>query len=85
MNILNTRDGLLKRIHDKRRNIKSYVKDIEPVGIRLTNLNIICGAIATVFTATPALGGETLLGVPGISRLSRMGGLSREITNPKGI
>lgn len=67
MNIPNTRDGLMKRIRDKRRSIKSYIDNIEPAGNRLTNLNIISGAIATILTASPAIGGDALLDALGSS------------------
>lgn len=67
MNTPKTHDVLMKRIGDKRRNIKSYIGNIEPAGNRLTNLNIISGAIATIITATPAIGGEALLDVLGSS------------------
>jgi hypothetical protein len=63
MDDISTQYGLQKRIRDKRRNIKSYIENMEPIGIRLTNLNIICGAIATVFTATPAIGGSAVLDI----------------------
>ena len=56
---------LLKRIRDKRRDIKVFLNRHEPLGTRLTNVNIVCGAVATVLTATPAIGGETLMDVFG--------------------
>jgi hypothetical protein len=57
MNSPNTTEGLLKRIKNKRREIKSFLS----LGTRLTYLNIICGSIATVLTAVPAIGGKTVL------------------------
>lgn len=60
MNSPETRDILLKRIRDKRDRIKLFLSNLEPTGIRLTNFNIICGAIATVLTATPAISGKEL-------------------------
>ena len=61
MNSFDTRESLLKRIKDRRRSIKSFLSSLEPAGTRLTNFNIICGAIATVLTATPAIGGKTMM------------------------
>ena len=55
-----TSDGLLKKIRAKRRRIATFVEKLEPRGVRLTNLSIVCGAIATVLTAGPAIGGKTL-------------------------
>jgi hypothetical protein len=55
-----TFDGLLRRLHDKRRRIAAFVNKYEPRGARLTNLGIICGAIATALTAAPAIGGLRL-------------------------
>lgn len=65
MNDLDKRENLVKRIKDKRRSTKSYIDNFEPVGNRLTNLNIISGAVATLLTASPAIGGEALLDVIG--------------------
>jgi hypothetical protein len=56
-----TPQTLLKRIKERRRSIKSFIQHLEPKGILLTNVNIICSAIATVLTAGPAIGGKTLL------------------------
>jgi hypothetical protein len=67
MNSLNTREDLLKRIRNKRRSIRSYLNHLEPTGMRLANFNIICGAIATVLTAAPAIGGSALIDVIGSS------------------
>lgn len=65
-----TNDAMLKRIRAKRRRIAAFVTTLEPRGVRLNNLSIICGSIATVLTAGPAIGGQTLtdaLGGPGNS------------------
>jgi hypothetical protein len=56
---------LIKRIRDRRRSIKTFIRDLEPKGIRLTNFNIVCSAIATLLTAAPALFGKTLADVLG--------------------
>jgi hypothetical protein len=56
-----THESLLKRIRDRRRRIESFIGSLEPTGARLTNFNIVCGAVATVLTATPAIGGKPLL------------------------
>jgi len=59
--------SFLKRIKDRRRTIRSFVDALEPKGIRLTNLNIVCSAIATLLTATPAVLGKKLTDVLGSS------------------
>lgn len=53
-------ETLLQKIRDKRRRIAAFVSDLEPQGVRLTNLGIICGSVATALTAMPAIGGKTL-------------------------
>lgn len=67
MNTHNTREDLLKRIKNKRRSIRAYLDHLEPTGVRLANVNIISGAIATVLTAAPAIGGSALIDVLGNS------------------
>lgn len=62
-----TSESLLKRIRDRRRSIKWFIGNLEPTGTRLTNFNIMCGAIATALTATPAIGGKTLTDALGIT------------------
>jgi len=62
-----TRESLLKRLRDRRRSIKWFIDNLEPTGTRLTNFNIVCGAIATALTATPAIGGKPLMDVLGIT------------------
>ena len=62
-----THENLLKRIREKRRSIKWFIDNLEPTGTRLTNFNIICGAIATALTATPAIGGKPLMDAFGIT------------------
>src|SRR5450631_3660009 len=69
MNKSETPQNLSKRIKDRRRNIQSFVKNIEPKGVLLTNVNIICSAIATLLTATPAIGGKSLMNALGGSSL----------------
>jgi len=65
MNSLNTHEDLhrdedlLKRIRNKRRSIKSFLSTLEPKSIRLTNLNVVCGAIATGLTTIAAIWGKT--------------------------
>ena len=58
---------MLKRIRNKRRSIQSFVNNLKPRGTRLTNFNIVCGAIATVLTAAPAIGGKTVIEALGSS------------------
>jgi len=50
---------LLEKIQDKRYEIDTFLATKEPRNRRLTNIAIICGAIASVLTAGPALGGNT--------------------------
>ncbi len=61
MNIPEASEVLMKRIRDKQRNIERYIETIEPRGNRLTTFNIVCGAIATLLAALPAIGGKTVL------------------------
>ncbi len=56
-----TPEGLLKRIKDRRRSIRAFVRNLEPKGILLTNVNIVCSAIATFITGLPAILGKTLM------------------------
>lgn len=56
-----TPQSLLKRIKERRHSIRSFVKNLEPKGVLLTNVNIVCSTIATLLTAGPALGGKTLM------------------------
>ena len=66
MSTAETPKSLLKRIKDRRRSIRSFIKHVEPRGVLLTNVNIVCSAIATVLTAGPAIGGKTLMdAIPG--------------------
>ena len=67
MSTSETPQSLLKRIKDRRRSIRSFVKNLEPNGALLTNVNIICSAIATLLTAAPAIGGKTLMDAVGAS------------------
>ena len=57
----NISEDLLKRIRNKRRSIRLFLNDLKPKATRLTNINIICGAIATLLTAVPAVGGKTVI------------------------
>lgn len=61
MSTAETPKSLLKRIKDRRRSIHSFIKHVEPKGVLLTNVNIICSAVATVLTAGSAIGGEKLI------------------------
>lgn len=58
---------LLSRIRRRRHNIRVFVEQLQPTGRLLTNVNIVFGALATVFTVTPAIGGKALLDVIGES------------------
>ena len=58
---LRKHEHLMKRIKGRRRNIQSFVSNLEPKGVLLTNVNIICSAIATFLTAAPAVGGKSLM------------------------
>ncbi len=58
---------LLSRIRRRRHNIRVFVEHLQPTGRLLTNVNIVFGALATVFTVTPAIGGKALLDVIGES------------------
>lgn len=62
-----THEGLLKRINDRRRSIQLFVNNVEPKGVMLTNVNIVCSAIATFLTAAPAIGGKSLMDAIGAS------------------
>jgi len=59
--------SFLKRLRNRRRTINSFIKHLEPKGVRLTNINIICSAVATLLTAGPAIGGKTLFDTIGVS------------------
>lgn len=62
---------LLQRIKARRSDITQYVSDIEPRGTRLTNISIICSAVASVLTAGPALGGTSFTeGIQNILRIA---------------
>ena len=60
-----TLEALLQKIREKRRLIAAFVSRLEPTGARLTNLSIVCGAVATALTAGPAIGGKTFTNVLG--------------------
>ena|SRR6266850_2844829 len=53
-------ESLLGRIREKRKRIVGYVAASEQRSTRLTNISIICGGLATLFTAGPAIGGQSL-------------------------
>lgn len=61
MSTAETPKSLLKRIKDRRRSIHSFIKHLEPKGVLLTNVNIICSTVATLLTGAPAIGGEKLM------------------------
>jgi len=50
---------LLNKIENKRSEIDSFLTSKEPRYKRLTNIAIICGTIASVLTAGPALGSNS--------------------------
>jgi hypothetical protein len=54
---LQDRQNLTTRIKDKRKQIADYIAATEPRANRLTTTSIVCGAIATLLTAGPAVGG----------------------------
>src|SRR4051812_47972761 len=54
-----TRGELLERIRARRASIHASLRDLEPRGVRLTNLSIICSAVVTALTAGPALGSSS--------------------------
>ena len=58
---------LLRRIRRKRQSIQMFLERREPASRRLTNINIVFGAIATALTVTPAVGGKTFLAALGVS------------------
>lgn len=64
---LTSRKKLIKEIGQRRQDIKAYLGKQEPWGRKLTIVNIVCSAVATVFTAAPAVGGKTLLDAIGAS------------------
>jgi hypothetical protein len=51
------RQNLIARIKDKRGQIAGYIATTEPRGNRLTTMSIVCGALAGLLTAGPAVGG----------------------------
>ena len=55
-----SRDSLLTRIRDKRKRICAYMAATEVRSSRLTNTGIICSGLAALFTAGPAVGGQSL-------------------------
>jgi hypothetical protein len=56
--------GLIRR---RRRDLRGFVDNAQPTGKRLTNVNIIFGGLAAVFTTTPLIWGKPILGVFGES------------------
>ena len=57
-----SRDTLLKRINEKRTEIRGFLARTQPRNVRLVNTAIISSAIAAALTAGPAFGGQTLTG-----------------------
>lgn len=53
------RENLILRIKDKRAQISTYLASTEPRANRLTTASIVCGAIASLLTAGPAVGGPS--------------------------
>ncbi len=58
---------LLEKIKGRRADISAFINATEPRGARLTNLSIVCTAVASVLTAGPALGGTTF--TEGVQRM----------------
>ncbi len=58
---------LIQKIKTRRADISAFVNTAEPRGERLTNLSIICTAVASILTAGPALGGTTF--TEGVQRM----------------
>lgn len=56
----NSRTALMTRIQSKRAEVIKYIQATDRKIKRLTNMAIVCGALAAVMTAGPALGGKTL-------------------------
>ncbi|MES2598486.1 MAG: hypothetical protein V4662_24335 [Verrucomicrobiota bacterium] len=53
------RENLILRIKEKRAQITTYLACTEPRANRLTTASIVCGAIASLLTAGPAVGGAS--------------------------
>jgi hypothetical protein len=53
------RDGLLRRIRELRGRINVYLSKAERRSSLLTEGSIVCGGLATLLTAAPAIGGPT--------------------------
>jgi hypothetical protein len=53
------RDDLLARITARRSDVRAYLRDNRPRLRRRANLTIVLSALAALFTAGPAVGGET--------------------------
>ncbi len=70
---LDRHEHLIKRIKCRRRNIQSFVSNLEPKGVLLNYVNIICSALATFLTAAPAIGGKTLMDALGASSQGTIG------------
>ncbi|MEO7999389.1 MAG: hypothetical protein ABI852_18200 [Gemmatimonadaceae bacterium] len=54
-----SKNRLLERIHEKKRDIKAYLKKFEPRGNRLMLLSIVGTGLAALLTAGPAAGGTS--------------------------
>lgn len=54
-----TRERLLERIREKKRDIKAYITTFEPRSNRLTMVSIIGTGLAALLTAGPAVGGAS--------------------------
>lgn len=55
-----SRGALLARIEAKRAELSLFIQIADRRNRRLTNIAIICGAVAAALTAGPALGGKSL-------------------------
>jgi hypothetical protein len=53
------RDDLLTRIESRRSDVRAYLRENRPRLRRRANLTIVLSALAALFTAGPAVGGET--------------------------
>lgn len=56
---IDSRNRLLDRIHEKKRDLKSYLKKYEPRSNRLTLMSIVGTGLAALLTAGPAVGGAS--------------------------
>jgi hypothetical protein len=55
-----SRNALLSRMQEKRNEVVRFIHATDRRSRRLTNIAIICGAVAAALTAGPALGGKSV-------------------------